>query len=454
MSGGPTVQITDSMDTVNEVNDENVEDIVDPWTVQSSNAKGVDYDKLIKRFGSSKIDESLLNRFEKIAASRGQKVHPFIKRGLFFSHRDLDHILSLHEQGKHFYLYTGRGPSSAAMHMGHLIPFMTTRYLQKLFDVPVVIQLTDDEKFLWKDLQLEECFGLSRENTKDIIACGFDPEKTFIFSDLSYIGSCKEFYWNMKRIEKLVTFNQVKGIFGFGDSDCIGKISFPAIQAAPSFSSSFPHIFNGRTDIPCLIPCAIDQDPYFRMTRDVAPRLHLSKPALMHSVFFPALQGAQTKMSASDPTSSVFLTDTLAQIKKKINKYAFSGGRDTIEEHRKYGGDCEVDVSFQYLQFFLDDDDELEQIRKDYSSGALLTGELKQKLIKILQELVGHHQAERAKVTEEVINYFWRTDKYACSEKYPPLPKGSDKKKKKKGTPKTKEATDEIGNLKVTRETT
>lgn len=63
----------------------------------------------------------------------------------------------------------------------------------------------------------------------------------------------------MCRVQKLVTYNQVKGIFGFGDSDCIGKISFPAIQASPSFSSSFPEIFNGRSDIPCLIPCAIDQ---------------------------------------------------------------------------------------------------------------------------------------------------------------------------------------------------
>ena len=52
---------------------------------------------------------------------------------------------------------------------------------------------------------------------------------------------------------------QVKGIFGFGDSDKIGKISFPAIQAAPSFCSSFPQIFGDATKIPCLIPCAIDQ---------------------------------------------------------------------------------------------------------------------------------------------------------------------------------------------------
>lgn len=68
----------------------------------------------------------------------------------------------------------------------------------------------------------------------------------------------------------------------------------------------------------CLIPCAIDQDPYFRMTRDVAPKLGFPKPALLHSTFFPALQGAKTKMSASDFNSAVFLTDTPEDIETKV----------------------------------------------------------------------------------------------------------------------------------------
>lgn len=75
------------------------------------------------------------------------------------------------------------------------------------------------------------------------------------------------FYRTICRIQKLVTYNQVKGIFGFSDSDSIGKISFPAIQAAPSFSCMFPEIFSGRTDIPCLIPCAIDQVFYSRLSQ-------------------------------------------------------------------------------------------------------------------------------------------------------------------------------------------
>lgn len=209
----------------------------------------------------------------------------------------------------------------------------------------------------------------------------------------------------MIRIQKCVTFNQVKGIFGFGDSDVIGKISFPAVQATPALSTSFPLIFNNKK-LPCLIPCAIDQDPYFRMTRDVAPRIGFQKPALLHSTFFPALQGAQTKMSASDPNSTIFLTDTPKQLKNKVNKHAFSGGQTTVEEHRKLGGNCEVDISFQYLRFFLEDDARLEEIRRDYTSGALLTGELKKILIETITPIVTQHQERRAKITEEVLKQY------------------------------------------------
>ena len=60
----------------------------------------------------------------------GKPVHHLLKRGIFFSHRELNWILDLYEQKKPFFLYTGRGPSSDAMHLGHLIPFVFTKWLQ------------------------------------------------------------------------------------------------------------------------------------------------------------------------------------------------------------------------------------------------------------------------------------------------------------------------------------
>lgn len=242
-----------------------------------------------------------------------------------------------------------------------------------------------------------------RENVKDIIAIGFDISKTFIFSDLAYLG---HMYPTIIRIQRAVTASQAKGIFGFVDSDNIGKFAFPAVQAAPSFPTCFSALFGNRENMMCLIPCAIDQDPYFRMTRDVAPRLGFHKPALVHSKFFPALQGAGTKMSASDNNSAIYLTDTPSEIEEKIKKHAFSGGRTTLEEHRAKGANVEVDVAYQYLTFFLDDDERLEQIRADYSTGKLLTGEVKKILSDILIEKVKQHQTARAAVTEQVVDTF------------------------------------------------
>ncbi|KAM3958079.1 LOW QUALITY PROTEIN: tryptophanyl-tRNA synthetase [Aphomia sociella] len=382
------------------------EDVVDPWNVTGKSETGIDYDKLIKRFGSQKIDESLIQRFEKVT---GKKAHHFLRRGIFFSHRDFQNILSLYEKGEKFYLYTGRGPSSESMHIGHMIPFMFTKWLQDVFDVPLIIQLTDDEKVLWRDIKVEDARQMAFNNAKDIIAVGFDPKNTFIFNDLDFIGKCPAFYQNMVRIQKCVTFNQAKGIFGFGDSDVIGKVSFPAIEAAPAFSTSFPFIFGNKV-LSCLVPCAIDQDPYFRMSRDVAARLKFLKPSLLHSTFLPALQGAQHKMSASDVNASIFLNDTAKQIKSKINKYAFSGGQATVEEHRK-GGNTSVDISYKYLTFFLEDDERLSEVKKQYESGQMLTGELKKLAIDTITPLIQAYQARRAAVTDEVLKQFFELRK-------------------------------------------
>jgi len=310
--------------------------------------------------------------------------------------------MDAHEKGEPFYIYTGRGPSSESLHLGHLVPFHFTKWLQDAFDVPLVIELTDDEKFLFKeDLKLEEAHRLGFENARDIIAVGFNPAKTFIFRDTDYI---KELYPVALKIQKCVTFNQVKGIFGFTLSDNIGKISFPAIQASPSFATAFPDFLD--QDMRCFIPQAIDQDPYFRMTRDVAPKLHWPKPALIHAKFVPALQGQNTKMSGSKEETAIYVSDTEKELRSKINKHAYSGGRATVQEQREHGADLEKDVAYQYLKIWLDDDEEVQSIGEKYSTGKMLTGEVKKRLGDVVAVLVKQHQEARAKVDDDMVKRF------------------------------------------------
>ncbi|OWZ33040.1 tryptophan-tRNA ligase [Cryptococcus neoformans c45] len=379
----------------------------------------IDYEKITKRFGATLISQELLERFERLT---GQRPHPLLRRGTFYSHRDFNLILDRYERGQPFYLYTGRGPSSDSMHMGHLVPFMFTAYLQRVFNVPLVIQITDDEKYLlerdakkqqelMKKIKAKKPLDLLRyykkmgqDNIKDIIACGVIPEKTFIFSDLNTVSGV--FYENVNLISKTITLSQSRNIFGFSDSDNVGMFHFAAVQATPSFCNSFPQIFGTRDDIPALIPCAIDQDPYFLLTRDSADRLGYKKPALLHAKFLPALQGAGTKMSASKENTAIFMTDDAKKIAKKIKSHAFSGGGATKEDHEKYGGNPDVDIAYQYLSFFEEDDAKMEKLASEYKKGTLSTREMKEACIEKLQEVVGEFQKNRAAVTDEVLQYF------------------------------------------------
>lgn len=144
-----------------------------------------------------------------------------------------------------------------------------------------------------------------------------------------------------------------------------------------------------------LIPCAIDQDPYFRMLRDVAPRLGFPKCSLIHSSFFPSLQGAKSKMSASDFNSAIFLTDTQDEIAMKIKNHTF-----TVE------GNIDIDVPYKLLSFFLEDDEKLEQIKNAYVNREMSADEIKKICIECLQPIVGEHQKKRNLISDETIEKF------------------------------------------------
>lgn len=86
----------------------------------------VDYNKLTEKFGATPISKDLLARFERVT---GHRAHRFLRRGIVFTHRELNIILDRYERGEPFYLYTGRGPSSDSMHVGHVVPFEFTKYV-------------------------------------------------------------------------------------------------------------------------------------------------------------------------------------------------------------------------------------------------------------------------------------------------------------------------------------
>lgn len=378
------------------------EQIITPWSTKCDKS-GFDYDKLIEKFGCESITDELMNRIEKLT---GKPVHPWLKRKIFFAHRELNKILDDYENGVKFYLYTGRGPTSDSFHLGHMVPFIFTQWLQETFDVPLVIQMADDEKYYFKDMPFDHIYNLGFENAKDIIACGFNPEKTFIFSNRDY-SSNKAYKELVCDMNKHININLIKSVFGL-ENCTVGQLLWPVYQSAAAFSQAFDFLEN---NMKCCVSYAIDQDPYFRLCRDIAPKLGLQKPCSIMSQFLPALQGDAKMSSTIDAVGlipTIFMTDSPDDIRKKINKFAFSGGRDTVAEHRLLGADLTVDIPFQYLKYFELDDNILEDIGKRYGSGEMLSGEIKKILADKIITITQEHQIKRNTINQEILDKFYQ----------------------------------------------
>jgi tryptophanyl-tRNA synthetase len=310
----------------------------------------------------------------------------------------LDIVLDLYEKGIKFVLYTGRGPSGP-VHIGHLIPWIFTKHLQDKFDTRLYFQMTDDEKFLVEDeLKLRETTNFAYENALDLIALGFKPENTFIIFDVKDI---ELLYDIALEVAKRITYSTAKATFGFQDSTNIGWIFWPALQAVPCFL----HAKLTGEKVPALIPAAIDQDPYWRVTRDIAAKLDHYKPAQIHCRFLPGL-GKGGKMSASEPETSIFAIDPPEVVKQKIWN-AFTGGKATVEEQRKLGGDPSTCTVFQYYFYLFEEDDEkLAERERQCRNGEILCGECKADLIERVNRFLEEHQKKREKA-KNVIEKFY-----------------------------------------------
>ncbi|MGB9914978.1 MAG: tryptophan--tRNA ligase [Candidatus Bathyarchaeales archaeon] len=377
------------MITTTAPNNSGNEMVVTPWEVKGK----VDYERLIREFGTQPLTEELLAKVTRYTG----KLHLQLQRRIFFSHRDLDTVLELYEKGVKFVLYTGRGPSGP-VHIGHLVPWIFTRHLQEKFGARLYFQMTDDEKFIVDDeANLAETRRYAYENALDLIALGFKPEDTFIIYDVEDIDLL---YDIALEVAKRITYSTAKATFGFQDSTNIGWIFWPALQAVPCFI----HKKLTGENVPALIPAAIDQDPYWRVTRDIAQKLGYYKPAQIHCRFLPGL-GPGGKMSASEPETSIFTMDPPELVKRKIWN-AFTGGKPTAAEQRKTGADPAICSIFQYYVYLFEEDDEkLMERERRCRAGEILCGECKRDLTEHLNKFLEEHRRKREKA-KDVIEKF------------------------------------------------
>jgi tryptophanyl-tRNA synthetase len=369
---------------------------IDPW--EQGAVK--DYRRLMKEFGIEPFSSVL---------PKVPQPSLYMRRGVIFGQRDFGKIAERMKNRQPFVMLTGLMPSGK-FHLGHKMVADEFIYLQER-GAKVYICVADIEAYNMRDKGLKELRETAiEEYLLNYIALGLKPKNCdFYFqSERSKDAEKSNAYYRMVGIiSRRVTMNEMKAIYG---ELTPGKMISVFTQVADILHPQLAQ-FEGK--MPTVVPVGVDQDPHIKLARDIAAKLNktgdfkFEAPSATYHEFMKGLKGG--KMSSSDPLSYIALTDDPKTVKAKIMKYAFSGGKDSIEEHRKHGGDTKVDVSYQYLYSqFEEDDKKMAKIKADYESGRMLSGELKQLLCEKLEKFLTEHQEKREKARDQVHKFIGR----------------------------------------------
>lgn len=358
--------------------------VVTPWKVEGT----IDYGRLIKQFGLRQLKAP--KEFD----------HPLFRRNIVFAHRDFNRIVECVQKKKPFVMMTGLMPSGK-FHFGHKLVADQIILYQKL-GAKVYLAVADIEAFNSRKADMGELHKVAvEEYLLNYIALGLKPEKCdFYFqSRRSKDGNKSNAYYSLaSMLARNATFNEFRAVYGDVSP---GKMESSLLQAADMLHPQLPE-FEGK--VPVVVPVGVDQDPHLRLARDLVKRQTAFDFVQLSSTYhkmMPGLKGG--KMSSSDPLSYIALTDSPEEVARKVKKYAFSGGRETVEEHRKKGGNPDVDVAFQMLKYGLEPDDKkLQKVHGDYASGKLLTSELKQIAIEKVTKFLEAHQKARVKARKKI----------------------------------------------------
>lgn len=349
---------------------------IDPWGAKVPE----DYTRLMHEFG--------IEPFEKLLA-RIPELHYLMRRKVVFGHRDFGRVLDAMRRGDPFAVMTGLMPSGR-MHVGHKIVIdQLTWYQRRGADIYLCVA----------DLEAYSARGVPFEKSKKLAAEEYLANYHALGLD---VGRCRVYFQSRSDVirhlafilAKRVNFSEMRAIYGFAGESNISHIFYPMIDVADILHPQLKEFGGPR---PTVVPVGIDQDPHLRLARDVAARFQRGfgfvLPSSTYHRLLPGLKGE--KMSSSKPETAIFLTDSAEDIKKKIED-AFTGGRPTAAEQRKYGADPDKCRVYElYVYHLIPDDEKLLDLREACKSGAIICGECKLRAIELMTKFLKAHQAKR-----------------------------------------------------------
>ncbi|MFZ1127159.1 tryptophan--tRNA ligase [Methanoregula sp.] len=386
---------------------------INPW----SSSPSLDVEKMFAEFGIDPI-APVLHELPEIPY--------FMRRGIVVGQRDYLPIARAIRNHTPFHLLTGFMPSGHP-HLGHLM-LMREIVWHVQQGANGYVTIADREAYAVRGLSWEKCREYGKEYLSCLYALGFEGQTYFQsrnerLKDLAFEAATK------------VNFSELTAIYGFTPETDLAHADSVITQVADIL---YPQV--EREPAPTLVPVGIDQDPHIRLTRGIAHKFrmftveeregyisvrsknapdaaldavkkafpHAKKyeghvdikdaactdvsvkvreieracggyafytPSSTYHVFLPGLTGG--KMSSSVPESFISFFEPEATVRKKVMS-ALTGGRMTLEEQRRLGGEPEKCTLYLLNMFhMITDDAKLAELHRKCRSGEITCGQCK-----------------------------------------------------------------------------
>lgn len=344
---------------------------IDPWSSALPQEE-----RLVSQFGLEKITPQIKQAIGKCR---------FTDRDLLIAHRDLGAFLDAAKKKKPVAVLSGIKPSGS-FHLGTKMTAEEMIFFQKKFGAKLFYCIADLEAYADNGLPLEKSRENAISNVADLLALGLDEKNSHI-----YFQSREKRVTNYAyMVASRTTYATAKAIYGEKDFG----LYFAAFTQVGDILLPQHEDFGGPKNV--LVPVGIDQDPHIRFARDIAAKLGLVAPSATYHKTIKSLDGT-AKMSKRDPRNIITLDDKPEDAYKKVMS-TFTGGRTTAEEQRRIGGDIDVCVVWDLARFHFLEDAELEKMKKDCTSGAVLCGECKKLRAQKVREFLESHQEKKGKM--------------------------------------------------------
>lgn len=251
------------------------------------------------------------------------------------------------------FIYTGRGPSKATFHIGHLPGLQLCLALQEHLKTPIEFMIADDEKMFRDGITPHQMTENVAATLSQLHSLGFTDENTRFRINSHGISSTE--YATVIQMLGMVSVHTLNSIFG--EKPNLGEYFYPLLQILPCLSA-------GRQ---CIVVAGLDQDPFFRLARDLARRMGFLPPIVLYTQSVPGLDGSE-KMSTSQPASNpIFLDDSPPEIAAKVRQIR-KVGAGSLDELFTHGADLKRDIPYAILSLFADEE-LLQQVATAYTIG-------------------------------------------------------------------------------------